>query len=68
MPLPRSRIPAGPVGLTFATNPVLPPFGAQGRHQRYAFRDSITRLQHPLPTLQVVRYRTRMQGSLPVGG
>jgi len=24
--------------------------------------------QYPLPTLQVVRYRTRMQGSLPVGG
>src|SRR5258708_39445795 len=31
-------------------------------------RDSITRLRYPLPTLQVMRYRTRMQGSLPVGG
>jgi hypothetical protein len=31
-------------------------------------RDSITRLRCPLPTLQVVRCRTRMQGSLPVGG
>jgi len=31
-------------------------------------RDSITRLQYPLPTLQVVRHRTRMQGSLPAGG
>src|ERR1700675_3210017 len=31
-------------------------------------RDSITRLQYPLPTLQVMRYRTRMQGSLPAGG
>ena len=28
----------------------------------------ITRLQYPLPTLQVVRYRTHMQGSLPAGG
>ena len=32
------------------------------------YRGSITRLQYPLPTLQVVRYRTRMQGSLPAGG
>jgi hypothetical protein len=31
-------------------------------------RDSITQLRYPLPTLQVVRYRTRMQGSLPAGG
>ena len=31
-------------------------------------RDSITRLRYPLPTLQVMRYHTRMQGSLPVGG
>jgi len=30
-------------------------------------RDSITRLQYPLPTLQVMRYRTRMQGSLQAG-
>ena len=32
------------------------------------YRDSITRLQYPLPTLQVARYRAHMQGSLPVGG
>jgi len=32
------------------------------------FRGSITRLQYLLPTLQVVRYRTHMQGSLPVDG
>lgn len=31
-------------------------------------RGSITRLRYPLPTLQVVRCRTRMQGSLPVAG
>jgi len=31
-------------------------------------RDSITRLQYPLPTLQVMRHRTHMQGSLPAGG
>ena len=31
-------------------------------------RDSITQLRYPLPTLQVVRYRTHMQGSLPAGG
>ena len=31
-------------------------------------RDSITRLRYPLPTLEVMRYRTHMQGSLPVGG
>jgi hypothetical protein len=33
-----------------------------------SYRDSITRLQYPLPTLQVARYRAHMQGSLPVGG
>jgi len=31
-------------------------------------RDSITQLQYLLPTLQVMRYRTRMQGSLPADG
>ena len=34
----------------------------------WLYRDSITRLQHPLSTLQVVRYRTHMQDSLPAGG
>ena len=68
MPLPRSTIPAGPVNLALTINPVLPPVGRRGRHQQYAFRDSITQLWHPLPTLHVVRHRTRMQGSLPAGG
>ncbi|MGO9931292.1 MAG: hypothetical protein ACLPV8_05715 [Steroidobacteraceae bacterium] len=31
-------------------------------------RDSITRVQYPLSTLQEMRYRTRVQGSLPAGG
>ena len=34
----------------------------------YSSRGSITRLRYPRPTLQVVRCRTRMQGSLPVAG
>ncbi len=44
-----------------------PPIRQRG-HQRCLFRNSITRLRYPLPTLQVVRCRTRMQGSLPAGG
>ncbi len=68
IPLPRSTIPAGPAGLNLAAYPVRSPPIRQRGHQRCLFRNSITRLRYPLPTLQVVRCRTRMQGSLPAGG
>jgi hypothetical protein len=68
MPLPRSTIPVGPSGLTLSTCTVLSPLFRRRRHPRCLFRNSITRLRHPLSTLQVVRYRTRMQDSLPAGG
>ncbi len=68
IPLPRSTIPAGPAGLNLAAYPVRSPPIRQRGHQRCLFRNSITRLRYPLPTLHVVRCRTRMQGSLPAGG
>ena len=69
IPLPRSRTPAG---LTephlIAQRSAVPDFRTMKTPAIAVFRDSITRLQYPLPTLQVVRYRTLMQGSLPAGG
>jgi hypothetical protein len=68
IPLPRSTIPAGPTDLTLSVHPMQSPLFRQRGHQRFLFRNSITRLQYPLSTLQVVRYRTRRQDSLPAGG
>jgi len=53
IPLPRSKIPAGPAGLTLSAYPVLSPQSRPRRHQRCLFRNSITRLRYPPSTLQV---------------
>jgi hypothetical protein len=43
---------------------VLSPLTRQQRYRQHGlYRDSITRLQHPVSTLQAVRYRTYMQDS-----
>jgi hypothetical protein len=69
IPLPCSRTPAGLADLTCTVDSVLSPTFATGKTPAgNESRGSITRLRYPLPTLQVVRYRTRMQGSLPAAG
>jgi hypothetical protein len=68
IPLPRSKIPAGPADLTLSACPVPSPQSRPRRHQRCLFRNSTTRLRYPPSTLQVVRCRTRMQDWLPAGG
>ena len=52
MPLPRSAIPAGPAELTLALCQCRPRRIENESTMHWAYRDSITRLQHPLPTLQ----------------
>jgi hypothetical protein len=64
VPLPCSQTPAGLSGLTMATRQCCPHQCKNEDTLRLTYRGSITRLQYLLLTLQVVRYRTRMQSSL----
>ena len=69
IPLPCSRIPAGlHRPHLFGPRSAVPASTTAETPAMKLYRDSITRLRYPLPTLQVVRYRTRMQGALPAGG
>ena len=52
----------------YRPNDAVPKFWTLKTPAKRSCRDSITWLRYPLLTLQVMRYRTRMQGSLPVGG
>src|SRR5450631_149034 len=61
IPLPCSPTPVGPVDLTFTANRCSPHVSEREDTNVYLSRGSITRLQYLLSTLQVVRYRTRMQ-------
>ena len=54
--------------LALPVGTMLSPQFRQRGHPQYPFRNSIPWLRHPLSTLQVVRYRTRMQDWLPAGG
>jgi hypothetical protein len=64
VPLPCSQTPAGLFGLTISTKQCSPHCCKNEDTLRLGYRGSITRLQYLLLTLQVVRYRTRMQSSL----
>lgn len=68
VPLPCSPTPAGLHGLTVTAKQCGPHNSEHEDTGVILSRGSITRLQYLLPTLQVVRHRTRMQGSLPVAG
>jgi len=52
MPLPRSLIPASPAKLTLALSQFRPRRMKNEGTVHWAYRDSITRLWHPLPTLR----------------
>jgi hypothetical protein len=68
MPLPRSTIPASPAALTIVRRQRRPRRIENEGTMHWAYRDSITRLQHPLPTLQQGQLPALAQGSLPAGG
>lgn len=68
VPLPRSRIPASSLDLTLPVQQCRPTLRTVKALTSRTCRDSITQLRYPLPTLQLMRYRTRMQGSFPAGG
>ena len=68
MPLPRSSIPAGPAALTMTLRQRRPRRIENEGTMHWAYRDSITRLQHPLPTLRQGQLPALAQGLLPAGG
>lgn len=68
IPLPRSQIPASPAELTMALRQHRPRRMKSEGTMHWAYRDSITRLRHLLPTLRQGQLPILAQGSLPAGG